>query len=119
MNIVFTTTGGDLNAPLDPRFGRAARFLVYNSDTAGCELVDNQNLNASHGAGIQAAETVVGLGAKALVTGHCGPKAFRVLQAAGVAIYTTEATTVAEALALYREGKLSRALAANAQGHRP
>lgn len=48
-----------------------------------------------------------------------GPKAFRVLQAAGVAICTTEAATVAEALDLYREGKLSRALTANAQGHRP
>lgn len=118
MKIVFTTSGSDLNAPLDSRFGRTPKFLVYDLDSDKFEMVDNeQNLNAAQGAGIQSAQTVVRLGAKALVTGHCGPKAFRVLLAAGIKIYNTDAPTVAEALEYYRAGKLTEAKGADVEGH--
>jgi predicted Fe-Mo cluster-binding NifX family protein len=118
MKIVFTTSGSDLNAPLDSRFGRAPKFLVYNLDNETFEIVDNrQNLNAAQGAGIQSAQTVAGLGAKALVTGHCGPKAFRVLLVAGVKIFNTDVPTVAEALEQYRAGKLAEAKSADVEGH--
>jgi predicted Fe-Mo cluster-binding NifX family protein len=118
MKIVFTTSGSDLNAPLDSRFGRAPRFLVYDLDSETFEVVDNQqNLNAAQGAGIQSAEVVARQGAKALVTGHCGPKAFRVLLAAGIKIYNTDAHTVAEALEHYRAGKLTEAKSADVEGH--
>lgn len=118
MKVVFTTSGNDLHAPLDSRFGRAARFLVYDLASETFELFDNQqNMNAAQGAGIQAAEVVARLGGAALVTGHCGPKAFRVLLASGVKIYNTEARTVAEALELYRAGKLTEAKAADVEGH--
>jgi predicted Fe-Mo cluster-binding NifX family protein len=118
MKIAFTTSGDDLGAPLDSRFGRAPKFLVYDLDAATFEVFDNQpNLNAAQGAGIQSAEAVARLGAKAVVTGHCGPKAFRVLTAAGIRIYNTDAPTVAEALELYRAGKLAEAKAADVEGH--
>lgn len=117
MKIVLTTTGDDLNAPLDPRFGRAAKFIAVDVDTEAFQVVDNAQINAAHGAGIQAAEAVINLGAQAVISGRCGPKAFRVLQSAGVPLYNTEASTVAEALALYRAGKLNRALTASSQGH--
>jgi predicted Fe-Mo cluster-binding NifX family protein len=118
MKIVFTTSGSDLNAPLDSRFGRASIFLVYDLDSETFEVIDNQqNLNAAQGAGIQSAEAVARLGAKALVTGHCGPKAFRVLLAAGIKTYNTDARTVAEALDLYRAGKLTEAKSADVEGH--
>lgn len=118
MKIAFTTSGDDLNSPLDNRFGRAPKFLVYDLDKSTFEVVDNQqNLNAAQGAGIQSAETVARLGAKAVVTGHCGPKAFRVLSAAGVKIYNTDASTVAAALELYRSGKLIESSAADVEGH--
>ena len=118
MKIVFTTSGNDLNAPLDSRFGRAPKFLVYDLDTDAFTVIDNQqNLNAAQGAGIQSAESVARTGAKGLVTGHCGPKAFRVLSAAGIKIYTADAPTVAEALEQYRAGKLAEAQAADVEGH--
>lgn len=118
MKIVLTTSGNDTSAPLDSRFGRAPKFLVYDLDSGAFEVVDNQqNLNAAQGAGIQSAETVARLGAKALVTGHCGPKAFRVLTAAGIRIYHTDAPTVAEAIEQYRSGKLSEAKTADVEGH--
>lgn len=116
--IAFTTSGDGLDAPLDSRFGRSPKFLVYDLDRETFEVLDNQpNLNAAQGAGIQSAEMVARLGAKALVTGHCGPKAFRVLQRAGVRIFCTDAATVAEALQRYRTGVLTELQMADVDGH--
>jgi len=118
MKIVITTSGNDLNAPLDSRFGRAPKFLIYDLENGAFEVADNeQNLNAAQGAGIQSAQNIARLGAQALITGHCGPKAFRVLQAAGIKIYNTSAATVAEAIELYRSGKLKEAASADVEGH--
>jgi len=118
MKIAFSTSGETLDAPLDTRFGRAARFLIYDLDSETFDVVDNQqNLNAAQGAGIQSAETVARKGAKALVTGHCGPKAFRVLQAAGIKVFSSNAPTVSEALEKYRSGALAEAGSADVEGH--
>ncbi len=118
MKIALTTSGKDLNASLDRRFGRAAQFLVYDTDGDTFEVVGNaQNLNAAQGAGIQAAQSVVKTGAKAVVTGNCGPKAFRVLEDAGVKVFNTDAATISEALGRYREGRLPEATTANVEGH--
>ena len=118
MRVAFSTSGTTLAGPLDPRFGRAAKFLIYDSESGRVELVDNQqNLNAAQGAGIQAAATVARAGAQALVTGHCGPKAFGVLQQAAIEVFLTDAPTVAEALARFKAGALSPAVAADVEGH--
>jgi predicted Fe-Mo cluster-binding NifX family protein len=118
MKIAFSTPGSDLNAPLDTRFGRAPKFLVLDLESGEFEIIDNQqSLNAAQGAGIQSAETVARSGAKALVSGHCGPKAFRVLAAAGIKVYSSDAPTVAEALEQFKQGKLKEAAGADVEGH--
>jgi predicted Fe-Mo cluster-binding NifX family protein len=118
VRVAFTTSGKDIESPLDARFGRAPGFLVHDTDSGSSEFIDNQqSLDAAQGAGIQAAETVVRTGAKAVVTGHCGPKAFRVLSAAGVKVYNTELPTVAAALEAFRAGKLRQSDSADVDGH--
>ncbi len=118
MKIIFTTSGATLDAPLDPSFGRARNFLLYDLECDTSEIISNQqNLNAAQGAGIQAAQTIAKAGAQALITGHCGPKAFRVLAAAGIKVYNTNTPTVAEALARYRAGGLTEAAKANVESH--
>jgi predicted Fe-Mo cluster-binding NifX family protein len=118
MKIALTTSGNDLGALLDSRFGRAPKFLIYDLEVNTFEIFDNeQNLNAAQGAGIQSAQNIAHMGVKALVTGHCGPKAFRVLGAAGIKIYNTSAATVTEALDQYRSGKLAEATSADVDGH--
>ena len=118
MKVAFTTSGEDLSSPLDARFGRAAKFLVYELEAGTFTVADNQqNLNAAQGAGIQAAQNVAKLGVEAVVTGHCGPKAFRVLTSAKIKIYNCAAATVTEALIQYRDGKLRQALDADVEGH--
>ncbi len=118
MKIAFTTAGKDQQAALDRRFGRAPGFLVIDTITENFEFVENtQNLNAAQGAGIQSGQTIARLGVEALVSGHVGPKAFRVLCAAGVRIYNTEAETVGEALELLRSGQLVEAVSADVESH--
>ena len=118
MKIIFTTSGATLDAALDPSFGRARNFLLYDLECEAFDIISNQqNLNAAQGAGIQAAQTIAKAGAQALITGHCGPKAFRVLEAASIKVFNTDAPTVAEALARYRSGELTEAQSANVEGH--
>jgi len=118
MKIIFTTSGNDLSAPLDSRFGRALKFLVYDKDLETFEVIDNHpNMNAAQGAGIQAAQQVAQAGAQILITGHCGPKAFRVLQAAGIQVYNSDAPTVADALKAYLAGNIKPMKTADVEGH--
>lgn len=118
MKLAFSTSGETLASPLDPRFGRAPKFLIYDLELQSFEVMDNrQNLEAAQGAGIQSAQNVAKTGVQSVITGHCGPKAFKVLQAAGIKIFNTDAATVADALKRYESGELSEATAADASGH--
>jgi predicted Fe-Mo cluster-binding NifX family protein len=118
VKIAFTTAGTTLDAAMDARFGRAPRFLIYDTGTDTFQSVDNQqSVNSAQGAGIQAAEAIVRNGAGCLVTGHCGPNAFKALSAAGIKIYPTTAATVAEALAAFRAGALAAMQSADVEGH--
>jgi len=118
MRVVFATSGDDLDAPLDARFGRAPKYLVYDMDAETFKVVDNQgNAIMVHGAGVQSAGKVARMAPSAVVTGHCGPKAFQVLTAAGIEIYTSTADTVAEALKQYKSGKLHPAVNSDVGGH--
>lgn len=118
MKIALTANGTDLTSELDPRFGRAARFLVVDSDTLDVQVVENaQNQNLPRGAGIQAAGTLVKSGARVLITGNCGPKAFQVLQQAGVEVVTGARGKIADIIEQYKNGQFKPAAAANVGGH--
>jgi len=118
MKIALTTSGETLDAPLDGRFGRAPIFILYDLEKDYFEVIDNrQNLNTAQGAGIQAAETIIRAKADCLITGHCGPKAFRVLTAAGVTVYNCGEATVADALNAFKGGTLKPLDSADVEGH--
>lgn len=118
MKIAISSAGAALDDPIDLRFGRAAMFIVYDLDHETFIVVDNeQNLNAAQGAGIQAARHVANSGAVALVTGHTGPKAFKVLEAAKVPVYLAAGGTVREAIAAFRAGTLKAIGEADVEGH--
>lgn len=118
MKIAVSAAGRDLSAQVDPRFGRAAYFVVVDAETLAVEAVENtQNLNLPQGAGIQAAKNVVATGARVLLTGHCGPKAYRVLDAAGIPVAVGAQGTVAEAVEAYRNGSLVPASGPDVEEH--
>lgn len=118
MRVAVTSQGKELTSEVDPRFGRAACFLIVDTDTGEHRAVDNsQNLNAAQGAGIQAAQTVAGQRVDAVLTGHCGPKAFQVLRQGGIEVYLGATGTVAEALERLDQGDLEAAAGHDVEGH--
>jgi predicted Fe-Mo cluster-binding NifX family protein len=118
MKVAITSQGTDLDAAVDPRFGRAANFILVDPESNVFEVIENkQNLNLPQGAGIQAGKTIVDNKAEALITGNCGPKAFNVLSAAGVKILIGAKGTVREAIDEYKNGTLQAANNPNVEGH--
>ncbi len=104
MKIAIASSGTDLSAPVDDRFGRAPNYLIYDTATKTFEVIANAAMNEGHGAGIKAAEIVIRAGATDLISGECGPKASEVLAKAGVKIHPARAMSVNDAIALYFGG---------------
>ncbi len=118
MKVAVTSYGNNLESEVDQRFGRSSWFVVVDTATGKYEAVSNkQNLNAAQGAGIQAAENISRTGAEAVITGYCGPKAFRILSAAGIKVYCNAEGTVSEVLEKFKKGKLEEAAGANVESH--
>lgn len=118
MKVAVTSQGPGLDSPVDPRFGRAAFFVVVDLDSGEATTVSNEiNLNAAQGAGIQAAKSVAGLGVAAVLTGQVGPKALAGLRAAGVKAYAGAAGTVRQAVENHKAGRLSETSEATVEGH--
>lgn len=118
MKVAITSVDGTLEGKMDERFGRARKIIVYDTETKEHAALDNSmNLNAAQGAGIQAAQNVVKSGAKAIISGHFGPKAFQVVQMAGLEVYSATDVTVGEAIKRFEEGKLEKLTGADVSSH--
>jgi predicted Fe-Mo cluster-binding NifX family protein len=117
MKLAISSAGQDLAAQPDPRFGRCRYFLIVETDDMRFEVFNNDNAALGGGAGIQAAQFVAAKGAKAVITGHCGPNAMQTLSAAGVEVYIGQAGTVQALVDQFKKGQLTRTDQANASAH--
>jgi predicted Fe-Mo cluster-binding NifX family protein len=117
MKIAITSAGTDLNSNVDPRFGRTPYFLIVDTDTMQFEAIENPNVNAMGGAGIQSAQLVANKGVEVVLTGSCGPNAFQTLQAAGTKVITGVVGTVSEAIERYKSGQLNPITGPNVGSH--
>lgn len=118
MKVAISTQGAAWDALVDPRFGRARTFVLVDTETRTLtEIPNTQALDAAQGAGVQAAALICRAGAEALITGHCGPKAFAALVAGRVKVFTGSEGTVAEVVAKLAAGQLQAANAADVAGH--
>ena len=106
MKIVITSQGEDLEAAVDPKFGRCQNFLFIDTETLDIEHHTNEYRDASGGAGIQAAQFVAGKGAEALITGHLGPNALQTLASTGIRFYPVSDGTVRTAVERFKNGEL-------------
>jgi predicted Fe-Mo cluster-binding NifX family protein len=106
MNVAITIAAVSPDAPPDTHFGRAAAFLLMDTDTGQRQVTANPAIGAPGGAGVQAAEFVIQHGAEAVISGSFGPKAYDVLAAAGVSMYRADAGTVDDLLRRYQNGEL-------------
>lgn len=96
--ICVTAKGPDLEAEVDPNFGRAAYFLIVDPNTLEFKSFVNPHFQAGHGAGIQSAQFVAGQSVSAVLTGQVGPNAQQVLESAGIRIIAVQGCSVREAV---------------------
>jgi predicted Fe-Mo cluster-binding NifX family protein len=106
MKIAISSSGNNLDAALDPRFGRCAYFLIIDPADMRFEVFDNQSAAQSSGAGIQAAQFLADKNVSAVITGHVGPNAVQTLAAAGIDIFAEQQGTIEEVVNRYRSGAL-------------
>jgi predicted DNA-binding protein (UPF0251 family)/predicted Fe-Mo cluster-binding NifX family protein len=93
---------------VDPRFGRAVGFIIYDTQTDDYTYRENgMAMTMAQGAGIQTAENIVKAGVQAVLTGSVGPKAFAVLEAAGVQVgLNFENLKVEQVYDRFKQGKV-------------
>jgi len=117
MKVAVSSSGGDLDAQIDPRFGRCAYFIIVETDDMSFEVFDNENIALGGGAGIQSGQFVASKGAKTIITGNAGPNAVRTLSAAGVEVIVGQEGTVRKAIEDYKKRKLKSTTEANVADH--
>jgi len=117
MKIAVSSTGQDLNALVDARFGRCPYFIIVDPETMEFETLSNPNLSAMHGAGIQTAQMIAGKGVTIVLTGNCGPNAFQTLSAVGIKVIVGVTGKVKDALERYKKGELKPSSQASVPGH--
>jgi predicted Fe-Mo cluster-binding NifX family protein len=117
MKIAITVTTPDLDADIDPRFGRCLHFLIVDPDTMEYEALENSATAAGGGAGITAAQSLSGKNIEAVLTGNCGPNAYMTLTAAGIKVITGLSGKARDAVEQYKAGKLQASSNPNVGGH--
>ncbi|NQT21999.1 MAG: NifB/NifX family molybdenum-iron cluster-binding protein [Candidatus Omnitrophica bacterium] len=118
MKLAITSKGNNLESEVDPRFGRAAYLIIVDSETLEFMPLDNsEGRNALKGAGIQAATMINDYKAEVLLTGHCGPNAFKTCAAAGIKVVNNVSGTIQNAIKDFNEDKFTYADNADTKGH--
>ena len=117
MKVAVSSNGEDLNAQLDPRFGRCAYFLVVNPDDMSFVVLNNESAAQGGGAGIQAAQFLASKGVEAVFTGNCGPNAVQTLSAAGIELFGGQTGTVREVVEIFKKGHLKPTNEATVDSH--
>ena len=107
MKIAVTALGPNLDALMDPRFGRCRYFVMVDPDDMSFEAFENFNASTDGDAGAQSGKFVASKGARLVLTGNCGPDTFQKLPAAGIGVVLGVTGTVREAVEAYRKGCLS------------
>jgi len=117
MKIVVTVTEPSLDAPVDPQFGRCPYFLIVETDDLACETVENPNVALGGGAGIQSAQFMNEKGVRFVLTGNCGPNAYRTLSAGGVQVIVGCSGVARDVVEKFKAGQLNAANEPNVVGH--
>ncbi len=106
VKIVMPVDENNMDTKVASSFGRAAFFLVYDTETKENSFIDNKAASSQGGAGVIAAQTVVDSKADALLTPRCGQNAADVLEAGEVKIYKSIEGSAEENIKAFIDEKL-------------
>ncbi len=114
MKIAVSARGSTPDSDIDERLGRAYWLMIYETKNNSWQAINNEaGRNALNGAGQQTANLLIAQGVEAVLTGEIGPRAFRLLNGAGIGVYLGAAGTVMDTLVAWHDGHLATARAAN------
>jgi predicted Fe-Mo cluster-binding NifX family protein len=108
MKVCISSIGKSLDSKMDPRFGRAAYFVITDFDTMKSEVIENSAAASGGGAGITSGQFMVDKGVAAVITGNVGPNAMNVLKAANIEIYRGVDVSVKENIERLKKGILEK-----------
>ena len=119
MKITVPAQGASPTVTISALFGRAPYLLTYDTQSESWEAVSNKiNLEATQGAGIQTAQRAADWQTNVLLAVQVGPKAFRVLAANKIAVYSMPGNVDAQqAVEQYLSGKLLPLTEATNESH--
>jgi len=106
MKIAISAAAPGLDAQVEPRFGRCQHFVIVDLGSMEFESLENSGAMAAGGAGISTAQMIAEKGVEVVLTGNCGPNAYRTLSAAGVQVVTGVSGRIRDAVEAYKAGKL-------------
>ena len=106
MRVAISATAPDLDADVDPRFGRCQYFIIADPETMSYETLQNPNITAGGGAGISTAQMIANNSVQVVLTGNCGPNAYQTLSAAGVQVITGVMGRIQDAIQAFKTGQL-------------
>jgi len=117
MKVAITATAPELDAKVDPRFGRCPFFLIVETDDLSFEAMENPNITQGSGAGIQSAQFMADKGVQHVLTGNCGPNAHQTLAAANIAVSVGCSGTIREVVQQFKTGLFTESIGPNVAGH--
>jgi predicted DNA-binding protein (UPF0251 family)/predicted Fe-Mo cluster-binding NifX family protein len=115
--IGISATSPNMEADIDPRFGRCRYFIIINPETMAFETLENSGAADGGGAGIATAKSLAGKDLEAVITGNCGPNAYSALTSAGIKVITGVSGTIENAIRDYKAGNLKASYKPNVAGH--
>ena len=115
--IAVTSTGPTLDDTVEPRFGRCPYFLIIDPDSFDFEPIQNPNMALGGGAGIQSAQLMANKGVSYVLTGSCGPNAYKIFGAAGIQVLTGITGHVRQAVEQFKAGEIPSTSGPSVQSH--
>ncbi len=114
MKLCIPTIGTEgLAAAVSEHFGSAPCFTIYDTDLNSVNIIENKNINHSHGA-CQPLRALSGQDIDAVVCGGMGARALINLNQGGIRAYLGQKGTVQEIVTAFAEGNLPELTPANA-----
>ena len=118
MKIAVASSGQWLDSDVDYHTGRAACFIVYDTEQEDFKAIDNwECTECLHWAGLRSADILIKAGVSSIVVRHIGPNTFRSLTNAKIKVYYVDEIAVVRAIRMFRDGQLSEAQEPNCEGH--
>ncbi len=106
MRIAVSAVEGSPDAEMEPRFGRAPYYMIFDTDINEYEAMANPAVESAHGAGVQAAQLMLDSNIQVVLSGRVGPNSYQILHEAGVDIRACPKGTVKELVDLFMKGEL-------------